>query len=95
MTWFVRVLLAIDAAAAAVILYFFVIGLADGSVSSFNGALWAATLASVAAILGGGALLNAKGQRGLAIVLLLVLAIPAALFGLFVLAMIVAQPNWR
>jgi hypothetical protein len=95
MTWFVRVLLAIDAAAAAVILYFFVIGLADGSVSSFNGALWAAILAGVAAILGGGTLLNANGKRALAAVLLLVLAIPATLFGLFALAMIVAQPNWR
>ena len=95
MTWFIRILLGIDAAAAAVILYFFVIGLADGSVSSFNAGLWAAILLGVAAIVGGGALLNASGKHGLAAALLLVLAIPAALYGLFVLLLIVAQPNWR
>lgn len=95
MIWLVRILLGIDAAAAAVILYFFVVGLADGSVSSFNAGLWAAILLGGAAILGGGAMLNANGKRGAAIALLLVLAVPAFLFGMFVLAMIVAQPNWR
>ena len=59
---FFRLLLAIDAIAALVILYFFMIGLADGSVSSFNMELWFGVLAAVAAILGGGLLLKAKAS---------------------------------
>ena len=39
-----RLFLAIDAAAALVALYFFFIGLGDGSVSSFNIAIWLALL---------------------------------------------------
>ncbi len=91
----VRTLLGIDAAAAMVIVYFFFVGLADGSVSSFNGGLWFATLAAVAAILGGGWLLNAKGQRRAAVALLLVLAVPSVLFGLFTLLIVIVQPRWN
>ena len=50
----IRVLLAIDGAAALVILYFFFIGLADGTVSARNAGLWLGTLAALVAILGGG-----------------------------------------
>ena len=91
---FFRLLLAIDAIAALVILYFFMIGLADGSVSSFNMELWFGILAAVAAILGGGLLLKAKGQRIAANLVLLVLATPAALYGLFFLS-IIFQPRWN
>jgi hypothetical protein len=56
-----KILFGIDALAGAVILYFFFVGLADGSVSSFNMGLWAAILAALAAILGGGYALNANG----------------------------------
>ena len=92
---FFGILLAIDAVAALVILYFFLIGLADGSVSSFNMQLWLGTLAVVAAILGGGLALKAKGQRVAAHLVLLILATPAALYGLFVLSIIVFQPRWN
>jgi hypothetical protein len=92
---FVRILLAIDVAVAMVILYFFFIGLADGSVSSFNSTLWLTILAALAAIIGGGAALNANGQRGAAIAVLLILAIPGLLYGLFVLMLIVLQPRWN
>ena len=84
-----------DAIAALVILYFFLIGLADGSVSSFNMELWLGILAAVAAILGGGLLLKAKGQRIAANLVLLILATPAALYGLFVLSVIIFQPRWN
>ena len=90
-----RILLAVDALAAAVIVYFFFVGLADGSVSSFNGGLWFAILAALAVIIGGGWLLNASGKRGPAIALLLVLAIPAVLFGLFMLIIVIANPRWN
>lgn len=92
---FYRILFGIDLIAAAVIVYFFVIGLADGSVSSFNMGLWLAILAGTAAILGGGWALKARGQRNAAIAVLALLAIPALLFGLFMLLLIVTQPRWN
>jgi hypothetical protein len=90
-----RILLGIDVLAALVIVYFFFVGLADGSVSSFNGGLWFAILAGVAAIIGGGWSLNAKSQRGAANVLLAVLAVPAVLFGAFMLLILIANPRWN
>ncbi len=93
--WFFRILFGIDVAAAAVIVYFFFVGLADGSVSSFNAGLWMAILAGTAAILGSGWALSAKGQRGAAIGVLSILAIPSVLFGLFMLLIVITQPNWH
>ena len=90
-----RTLFAIDALAAGVFVYFFFEGLNDGTVASENAELWAGTLATLAAILGGGAGLNALGWRRLGIAVLLILAIPATLFGLWVLSMIVLQPRWN
>ena len=91
---FTRILLVFDALVAAVIFYFFLIGLADGSVSSFNGSLWAGILALVVAVLGGGWLLHKNGQRGAAIALLLVLAIPGGLYALFIALILIFQPRW-
>jgi hypothetical protein len=90
-----RILLAIDAAVALVALYFFFVGLGDGSVSSFNIALWLVLLGGVAAIVGGGWVLNAKGQRRAALGVLLILALPGLLFGLFILAAVILQPRWN
>ena len=91
----VRTLLGVDLLVALVVVYFFVIGLADGSVSSFNMNLWLGLLAAVAGTIGGGWLLNAKGRRGVAIAVLSILAVPGVLYGLFVLLVIVAQPRWN
>jgi hypothetical protein len=91
----VRTLLGIDLLVALVVVYFFVIGLADGSVSSFNMNLWLGLLAAVAATIGGGWLLNANGRRGAAIAVLSILAVPGVLYGLFVLLVIIAQPRWN
>ncbi|HET8974056.1 MAG TPA: hypothetical protein VFN63_12310 [Pseudolabrys sp.] len=88
----VRTLLGIDLLVALVVVYFFVIGLADGSVSSFNMSLWLGLLAAVAAAVGGGWLLNANGRRGAAIAALSILALPGILYGLFVLLIVIAQP---
>lgn len=93
--WLFWFLLAIDAAVALVVLYFFMIGLADGSVSSFNIVLWLGLIGGVAAVLGGGWMLNAKDHRAAAKGVLAILAVPGFLFGLFVLAMIVLQPRWN
>jgi hypothetical protein len=92
---FFRTLLAVDLVVAAVTVYFFLAGLADGSVSSFNGGLWAVTLAGVAAVPAGGWILHASGYRRTALALLAVLAVPGLLGGLFLLLLIVAQPRWN
>ena len=88
------ILFVIDAAVALTVLAFFFIGLADGTVSSFNIHLWVLMLAAVAAVTGGGWMLNAKGQRRAAITVLSALAIPGFLFGLLILAAVVLQPRW-
>ena len=91
----VRILVGIDALGALVVVYFFVVGLGDGSVSSFNMGLWLAILAAVAAVIGGGIALNAKGQRRAAIGLLLVLAVPSIAYALFILLILIAHPRWN
>ena len=48
---FFWVLWGFDAVIALIFLYFFFVGLADGSVSSFNGGLWFLILAGLGAIL--------------------------------------------
>jgi hypothetical protein len=95
MTVFIRTLIGIDALAALVVIYFFFVGLADGSVSSFNGGLWFALLAGVAVILGGGWALQSGGRRGLAAALLLVLAVPAVVYALFIALILITQPRWN
>lgn len=90
-----KTLFGIDALTAAVVLYFFFIGLADGSVSSFNMGLWTAILAGLAAVLGGGYALRAAGWTRLANLVLLVLAVPALLYALFILLVVTTNPRWN
>ena len=66
----------VDALIALVFVYFFLVGLGDGSVSSFNIGLWLVTLACLAAVVGGSLVLRANQRSGLAVTLLLVLAVP-------------------
>ena len=90
-----RLFLAIAAAILGIALYFFVTGIADGSVSSFNILLWLMMLVCLGSIVAGGYGLNAKGQRRTATALLAVLAIPGVLAALFILSVIVFQPRWN
>jgi hypothetical protein len=90
-----RFLFGVDVLAAVAIVYFFFIGIADGSVSSFNIVLWLAILAAVAAVLGGGLALNRRGLRAAANAVLAILAVPTLLYGLFILAIVITQPNWQ
>lgn len=90
-----RILFGIAALAAAVVLFFFFWGVSDGTVSSFNIGIWIALLAAALGIPAAGWLLNAKGYRGAACALLLVAAIPALLFALFFLFIVIAQPRWN
>lgn len=93
--WLFRLLFGIDALALAVLLFFFVQGSGDGTVGPGNLLLWLALIGGVAGILAGGWWLRRHGRPGLSSLLLLVLALPAGLAGLFVLSLIVFQPNWH
>ena len=90
-----RIFLVLDAITAAVILFFFMWGLADGTVSSFNILMWLLLMGGVAGLLGGGWALKQKGQMAAANVLLGVLAAPALCFLLFFLVLMVSQPDGR
>lgn len=89
------ILWAIDAVVALIALYYFFIGLQDGSVASFNMTMWLGMLIALAAVLGGGLLLKSIGKLALAKILLSVLAIPALLFGLFMLVVIMSGEKWN
>jgi hypothetical protein len=88
-------LFAVDTLAALAVVYFFVVGVAEGSVSSFNIALWLTILAAVAAVIGGGFTLNRYGRRSAAKLVLAILGVPALLYGLFIVLLVVMQPNWH
>jgi len=90
--WF---LWAIDVVIAAVALYFFFSLGAHGRVGSFNILPWLIILAALAAVVGGSVWLRSAGQHALAIVLLLLLAIPGALFVLFFLLLLILHPNFH
>jgi hypothetical protein len=90
-----RILWGFNALIAAIFLFFFFWGLADGRVSSFNIMLWLGVLAALAAILGSSLALRAKGHTRPAVGLLLILAIPGMLGVLFFLAVLILHPRWN
>ena len=90
-----RILWGIDAIIAGIAVYFFVAGLADGSVSSFNITLWTLLLLALGAVLWGSRALRAAGRRGAAVATLLVPAFPGVIMGLFFLVIILGHPDWR
>jgi hypothetical protein len=61
----------------------------------FNILPWLAILAALAAVVGGSVWLRSAGQHAVAIVLLLLLAIPGALFALFFLLLLILHPNFH
>jgi hypothetical protein len=85
----------IDAIVALIALYFFFIGLADGSVSSFNMGLWLALLVVLAAVILGSLSLKAAGNLTLAKILTGLLAIPALLCLLFFIIVIASGQKWN
>jgi hypothetical protein len=85
----------IDFIAALVILYFFVIGIMDGSVSSFNAGEWALILFIVAGVLTGSFYFIKKGKKAVAYVLLSLLAIPAFFMVIFMLIMLFGDVHWQ
>ena len=85
----------VDVVAALIALAFFVIGIDDGTVSSFNMMLWIVLLAGLAVIVFGSNALQARGQRGLAFILAAVLAVPVLLACLFFALLLVSGVRWN
>jgi hypothetical protein len=77
------------------ILLFFLWGLVDGTVSAANILLWAGLIALPAGILWGATALRARGRTGAAMALAGVLALPAVVAGVVILAFIIAPPRWH
>ncbi|WP_207539787.1 hypothetical protein [Sabulicella rubraurantiaca] len=90
-----RILLGIDALALTVVVVFFLWGIGDGSVSSFNILYWMVLLGGMGTVVWGGVALHRAGRQAQAISLLGLLAVPVALIGLFFVALIILQPRWN
>ncbi len=85
----------VAATVTAVTVVFFLIGVGDGTVSSFNIVLWLGLLGVTLGVTGGSLWLRRAGRPTVAILLTLVLAIPGVLAGFLILALIVAHPRWN
>ena len=85
----------IDALVAAVFVYFFLIGIGDHTVSSFNIGLWLGILAILGAILGGTLFLRAKNFTKVALAVLCLIAIPALGLGLIMVSTLIFNPRWN
>jgi hypothetical protein len=89
-----RVLWIIDLLASAAVLIFLIVGLIDGSVSSFNIGIWIGIMAALAVVLAGSHKLKVIGRLNLGVLLLLVIAIPAVIYLLFLLLFIMMEGQW-
>lgn len=85
----------IDLVAALVVVAFFFIGLADGTVSSFNIGLWLLALGVAGGVVVGGFALRSGAHHRLATTLVTILAVPTALAGLFFLAVLLIPARWN
>lgn len=80
---------------ASIIVYFFAIGLLDGSVSSFNLGLWGALLLATFAVTGGSLWLKLTGRSAWASVVASLLAVPGLLAALFLIVVLLINPRWN
>ena len=80
---------------ALVPLYFFFVGLNDGSISSKIIGLWFIILLVVAAVVGGSLLLKSANQLSLAKGLLIVAAIPGLLAVLYFVVVLTSNTRWN
>ena len=90
--WF---LFGIDCIAAAVAVFYFFLGLGDGTVSSFNITIWMLLLGGIGAVLGGGHVMRRAGQVWFANVVLAILGLPSLFAGLLMLLLIANPPRWN
>jgi hypothetical protein len=89
------ILFALNVAVALVAFGFFLIGLADGSVTTFNILIWGAMLGVLFSLPMAGWLMRVRGWRRTGLALLVPLAAVATAGALVTLVMIVSPPNWQ
>ena len=94
-SWLFWILWGFDAVVALGFVYFFFVGVADGSVSSFNITLWLGILGFFAALMGGTLWLKLIGHPVIGICILVGPAIVALLTALFFLVIIISNPRWN
>lgn len=85
----------VDVVIAAILLFFFIWGIADGTVSAFNIKSWMVALLGVALIVGGGFWLKSVEQLVLANIVLMVLALPGLGYAFIMVVAIVTQSSWN
>lgn len=90
-----KILWGIDAIAAGIIVWFFITGLADGTVTYRNIKLWLFILLLAGSILWLSMLLKKQGYDKYAMLTVLIIAIPAIIYGLFVLLMASNNGRWN
>lgn len=81
--------------AAVIPVYYFFIGLKDGSITSRNMRMWIALLVVVAAVLVGSIVLHANGLMAFAKGILFVLLVPGILGLAYLLMIIIEKPRWN
>lgn len=92
---FFWILWGIDAIATIVAVVFLFVGIADGSVSPENGGIWTLLVGSPLALALMGSLLKYSRHSVLVSIVLLVPALPAVLYGVFLLIMLFSDTPWR
>lgn len=75
--------------------YFFFVGLKDGSITTRNIALWLIILLLIAGVLTGACWLKDHDHLGMARGLLLLAAIPGVLVVLYFLVIVIGKPKWN
>jgi hypothetical protein len=94
-TYSFRALLGFDALIAAVAAGFFLVGLSDGSVSSFNAGIWTVLLGGLALVIGGAIALRRAAQTALSIAVLMLPAVPVFLYCVLIMMALLLQPRWN
>jgi hypothetical protein len=90
-----RIVWTIAVIVALVAVFFFVWGVQDGSVSSFNIVLWIGFLTALGAIVFGSRAMHRKGHRALGTLIAALPAVPALLYGVVILVMMFSGSRWN
>lgn len=90
-----KILWGIDALAAGVLVWFFIAGLADATVTHRNIKLWLFILLLAGSVLWISMLLKKQGYDTYAMLTVLLITIPVMLYGLFILLMASNDGRWN
>jgi hypothetical protein len=93
MTFF-WILWGFDALISLIVLYFLMVGLSDGSVSSSNMSMWVVAVLIIAVVLGGSLMLK-NNYMMVAKILLWLMALPGLFYGLFLLIAVGSGARWN